>query len=352
VRVRRAASRILLQAWRTRGWLARALLPLAALYGLLIRLRSAVYRRGWLPVRQLGVPVIVVGNLVVGGAGKTPTVIALIELLRRNGHTPGIVSRGYGRRSAQLIDVDASTSAAACGDEPKLLRTRTAAPVVVCADRLRAGGELLRRHPEVDVIVSDDGLQHLALGRTLQVIVFDDRGVGNGWLLPAGPLREPFEPVAPQRTLVLYNAAAAVTPWPGHLAQRVLSGVAELSAWCSGQPASPGALEQLKGRRLVAAAGIAQPQRFFALLSAHGLDFDRLALPDHYAYATLPWPETAGDVVVTEKDAVKIDPRRTGATRVWVAALDFRISPAFDSAFLSMLPAAPARGNEHGSPSA
>jgi tetraacyldisaccharide 4'-kinase len=347
-----AAARRVQDAWRTRGPLAVALLPLAAIHAALGATRRLLYRIGWLRTCHLAVPVVVVGNLVAGGAGKTPTVIALVELLRHHRYTPGIVSRGYGRRGAGLLEVRADTTSEECGDEPKLLHTRTAAPVLVGRDRVRAARELLRLHPEVDIVVSDDGLQHLALGRNAQVIVFDERGVGNGWLLPAGPLREPLASTPPARTLVLYNAATLSTAWPGALAQRGLAGVAALSDWWQGRPAVPGVVESLRGRQLLAVAGIASPQRFFDLLHDQGLACETLALPDHDAYLTLPWPATAQDVIVTEKDAVKIDPRRVGSTRVWVATLDFRTTPSFDSALIDILRSAPPRGAVHGSPSA
>jgi tetraacyldisaccharide 4'-kinase len=270
----------------------------------------------------------------------------VVALLRRHGYTPGILSRGYGRSgTARMQAVEADTPADECGDEPKLLSRRTAAPVMVGQDRTAAGLELLRKHPDVDVLVSDDGLQHLALERDAQVIVFDERGAGNGWLLPAGPLREPLSPQAPPRSLVLYNAAGPSTPWPGSLGDRTLAGVVELRAWWRGEPASPTALADLlamRGRRLLAAAGIANPERFFALLRKQGLDFESLALPDHFDFAIMPWPADATDVVITEKDAVKIEPSRAGATRVWVAALDFRIRAPFEADLLALLPG-PAR---------
>ncbi len=180
--------------WARRSALGLALLPLAALYGALTALRRALYRTGVLRSVALGVPVVVVGNLVAGGAGKTPTVMAIVRLLRERGWNPGIVSRGYGRASADVLEVEASMPAAASGDEPLLLKRRTGAPVMVGSDRVAAGRALLERHPHVDVIVADDGLQHLRLARDVEVWVFDERGAGNGWLLPSGPLREPLPP--------------------------------------------------------------------------------------------------------------------------------------------------------------
>ena len=327
------------RAWLARGPIAWALLPVAALFGAVGALRRALYGWGWCQAQTLPVPVIVVGNLVVGGAGKTPTVMAIVRLLRRHGRVPGIISRGHGRRGSACLEVRAGMRASECGDEPLLLHRRSGAPVVVGRDRVAAARLLLARHPQVNVIVSDDGLQHLRLARTAQVLVFDERGVGNGWLLPAGPLREPFASTVPARSVVLYNAPAATTPWPGSVAHRSLAGVAPLAAWWQGQAATQAALMALRGRPLVAAAGVARPQRFFGMLRDAGLSITPMPLPDHHDYETLPWPPATADVVLTEKDAIKIDPQRVGSTRVWVAALDFALPAAFDAALLALLPA-------------
>jgi len=237
--------------------------------------------------------------------------------------------------------VGPATPVAMCGDEPRLLRLRLGVPVFVAQDRVEAGRRLLQRHPEVDVIVSDDGLQHLRLARDAQVLVFDERGVGNGWPLPAGPLREPVPRRLPGRSVVLYNARRASTPWPGSLAQASLRGVVALAGWWRGEAASARALAALASRRVLAAAGMARPDRFFDMLEAAGLTLERLPLPDHHDFATLPWPPSTADVVLTEKDAVKLDPQRIGATRVWVAPLDFHTDAAFDAALLALLPARP-----------
>lgn len=349
---RSAWSKSLQQSWSTRGLLAVALLPAAALFWLLSATRQWLFRRAWLETCTLGVPVVVVGNLLVGGAGKTPAVMAVVELLRRRGFTPGILSRGYAGSNSGTLEVQADTEARECGDEPKLMHLRTRAPVIVGRDRVAAGRELLRLHPEVNVLVSDDGLQHHRLGRDAQVIVFDERGAGNGWLLPAGPLRETLGRACPARSVVLYNAAQPSTHWPGTTAHRALAGIVELGGWWRGESASLENLEALRGRSFLAAAGIANPDRFFGLLGQFGLICQTLPLPDHYPYSKLPWPDSEVDVVVTEKDAVKIDPQRAGNTRVWVAALDFRTSPEFDSALMSLLPPISAQGLHHGSASA
>ena len=353
-----------------RGALAALLLPAAAMYGAIATIRNALYDVGLLPTETLPVPVIVVGNLVAGGAGKTPTVIAIVELLRQHGFRPGVVSRGYGRQEQIIgsapdgvLDVQPDTPAAHCGDEPLLLRLRTGVPVVVGRNRVSAGSTLLEVHRNVDVIVSDDGLQHRRLGRQLQVMVFDERGVGNGWWLPAGPLRDRLPRRVPARTLVLYNADAATTPLAGHVATRSLAGVVGLADWWAGKPPSPAALDELialaalagpNARPVVAVAGTARPERFFAMLRSSGLRIEPLPLPDHHDYRTLPWPADTEQVVLTEKDAVKLRPDAAARTNVWVAALDFRLGKAFELALLAMLPNPPDRRTEnaHGSPTA
>lgn len=345
-------SQALQRAWLSRGPLAVALLPAAGVFGTVASLRRLAFALGLARARRLPVPVVVVGNLVAGGAGKTPTVLALVEALRARGWRPGIVSRGHGRDSAAVLEVAPETPAAHAGDEPLLLRLRAGVPVVVGRDRVAAGHELLRRHPEVDLLVADDGLQHLRLARDAQLIVFDERGAGNGWLLPAGPLRELLGPRPPARSVVLYNAPAPTTRWPGRTARRSLAGAVALADWWQGRPATSDALQALAGRPLLAAAGTARPQRFFDMLGAAGLRATPLALPDHHDYATLPWPAGTADVIVTEKDAVKLDPARAGTARIWVAPLDFRLDAALVDEIAALLPPPHRPRNDHGQPTA
>jgi tetraacyldisaccharide 4'-kinase len=318
--------------------LARRLQPLCALYAALARLNKAIT---W--PRRLDVPVIVVGNLVVGGAGKTPTVIALVRLLRIYGWTPGVVSRGYGRRSRGLVQVHGDSSAAECGDEPLLIHLRTEAPVVVGRNRVAAARALRREHPTVDILISDDGLQHHRLARDAQVIVFDERGAGNGLLLPAGPLREPLPDVVVPNTLVLYNAWRPPITLPGWMSTRHLTGVLSLEDWRCGHAPLADSWRALHGRRVVAAAGIASPQRFFTQLQGEGVLFTPLPLPDHHDFIELPWPRGTADVVLTEKDAVKLAGRSFGGTRIWVAPLDLEFDLGFAAAIKRLFPNPPSR---------
>ena len=334
-----ALARRIEAAWSVRGPLGWLLYPLSLVYRFALVLRAAAARAGWPTVQRLPVPVIVVGNLVAGGAGKTPAVLAVVELLRRAGWTPGVVSRGYGRQGGGVLEVLRGTPPRSCGDEPLLLHLRGRAPVVVGRVRPAAARALLAAHSRVDIIVSDDGLQHRRLGRDAQLIVFDERGAGNGWLLPAGPLREPLTRQVPARSVVLYNAPRATTAWPGKVARRRIGGAARLAAWRAGEPGTEANLTALRGRCVLAAAGIARPQRFFAMLRERGLTIDELALPDHFAFKSLPWPAQTPDVIVTEKDAVKLTvDTPLGSTRVWVATLDFRLAAATEAALLGLLP--------------
>jgi tetraacyldisaccharide 4'-kinase len=344
--VSRLGAALQRQWWRPeRGGLAWLLWPLAlALQGLARLLRWRNQRRA----RQLPVPVLVVGNLIVGG-GKTPTTLALLQALRERGWRPGLISRGHGRRDPGLRLVGPASTADQVGDEPLLIHRRTGVPAVVGADRTEAARTLLGVCPEVNLLLADDGLQHVRLARDWQLIVFDARGIGNGLTLPAGPLREPWTPTAPARSSVLYNADTPSTPWPGHLAQRRLAGAVPLAAWWAGQAPSPDAWQTLAaGPVPLAAAGLAEPERFFTMLRAVGLDCRCLPLPDHALMDPLPWPASEPTVLLTEKDAVKLPPSRVPAGQaVWVVALDFQLPPALideiDQALHACLPSKPTR---------
>lgn len=318
--------------------LSRALQPLSWLYAGLAAAHRALYATGLRPRVRAPRPVIVVGNLVSGGAGKTPTVIAIVQLLQAWGLTPGVVSRGYGRRGDGMQIVDAGSPANDVGDEPLLIHRRTGAAVAVGARRVEAARALVAAMPAIDVLVADDGLQHHALARDVQVLVFDTHGAGNGLLLPAGPLREPMPSHLPPATLVLYSDGAASTPLPGFLATRRLAGAVALADWWRGEPADAAALAALRGRPLVACAGTARPERFFDMLRGAGLTVEPLPLPDHAAFDSIPWSTDTPDVIVTEKDAVKIRPERAGATRVWVAPLDLQPEAAFGPELQRLLP--------------
>ncbi|MDE2402742.1 MAG: tetraacyldisaccharide 4'-kinase [Burkholderiales bacterium] len=338
------AKRIV-QSWASRGLLAWTLRPLGALMGLLVCLRRMAYQTGLLQAQSPGLPVVVVGNRVVGGAGKTPTTIAIVQHLQNQGWRPGVLSRGYRRaKSASqstLIDTNSAPglNAADVGDEPLLIWRRTQAPAMVGPDRVAAGRSLRQQHPDVNILVCDDGLQHLRLERQVEIVVFDERGAGNGWLLPAGPLREPIAPPPPRSLvaapIVLYNAAAVSTPLAGYLGRRSMSPLKTLVQWWSGLPYEAGQAPPRQGAWAI--AGISHPPKFFDQLRAMGFDCHAVARGDHDPYTTLPWPEGVAHVIVTEKDAVKLSPERLSrerpGTQVWVAALDFNPEVGFWRAF-------------------
>ena len=335
----RLALRLQRSWWQPRkDPLAAALLPLSWIYRLLWAWHRGARARAGRPGEVPAVPVVVVGNLIVGGAGKTPAVIAIVTALARHGWHPGVISRGYGRASQGLCEVGDGSTPEDCGDEPILIRRGARAPVVVGRNRPHAAKWLCARHPEVDVIVSDDGLQHLALHRDVEVIVFDARGIGNGALLPAGPLREPFGLPRPAgEPLVLYTSGQSSTPLAGHLAHRDLAGAMPLSDWLAGRRESMRPLEALRDRPWLAVAGVAHPAAFFDALEARGLRIDRMPLPDHHRFDALPWPKGTAAVLLTEKDAVKLRGRDTGETQVWVVGLDFQLPDAFVQALRAKL---------------
>jgi len=283
--------------WRPRGILALALAPLAALFCALASLRRLAYKLGWLRSERLPVPVIVVGNITVGGAGKTPLVMYLVERLRAMGHRPGVVSRGYGGRlSADPRPVTASSDPLEVGDEPVLIARRTAGPVWVARRRTQAAQALLA-HSDCDVLICDDGLQHHALQRDLEIALVDGRGLGNGLCLPAGPLREPAARLA-QVDAVLANGTDRAGAWRLDLQPEALLSVAA--------PERKHRLEALAGQTVHALAGIGNPARFFETLRRAGLRAHEHSFADHHRFR--PQDIRFDDdlpVLMTEKDAVK-----------------------------------------------
>jgi tetraacyldisaccharide 4'-kinase len=320
---------ILTRAWLRRGPLACALWPVSQLFRALAGLRAGLYRAGVLKAGRLPVPVVVVGNIFIGGTGKTPLTIWLVQALRAAGLRPGVISRGHGAEGEAPRAVRPDSSTAEVGDEPVLIARRAGVPVFVGRKRVEAGRALLAAHPEVDVVLTDDGLQHYALARDVEVLLFDGRGTGNGWLLPAGPLRE-----APsrKRDVTVVNApeitsklAASVGGTPFRM--QLVGDRAERLA----DPRQSRPLASFAGQRLLAAAGIGNPGRFFALLRGAGLDFAELPLPDHYDFRDNPFALVDADVIlITEKDAVKCGQLENlkDDPRLWVVPVAARIDAA------------------------
>lgn len=324
------ASPALQRAWRQRGALACLLWPLSLLMGLLVRLRRGLYAARILPSGHPGVPVIVVGNVVAGGAGKTPVVMAVVRHLQARGWRPGVVSRGYGRSSTDCRAVLPDSPPSAAGDEPLLIARQCKVPVFVASQRLEAAQALRQSHPDIDIIVCDDGLQHLALARNIEVCVFNNDGVGNGWLLPAGPLREPWP--RPVDLVVHAGTAPKGCRAPCFAMQRSLAPTA-VRADGSQVP-----LHQLQTQPLLALAGIARPRDFFALLQQSGLEPQRtLALPDHYDYDSWQRPsDKPYTLICTEKDAAKLWRLHPDALAV---PLKVEIAPGFFEALDAKLAA-------------
>lgn len=318
-----------------------ALLPLSALFGSSVAWR----RRHFLGAERLPVPVVVVGNLTVGGSGKTPLVIALVEALRRDGYTPGVISRGYGGRDTRPKDAAVSVSsgdvdaAERFGDESVLIQRRTGAPVFVGPRRADVGRALLAAHADVDVLLSDDGLQHYALARDFEIAVFDIRGAGNAKMLPAGPLREPLDRLSDLQAVVLNGATTTLPELPEGVALSHPPYRMELfpgDAYQVNDPSVTRPLASFRGRRLTAAAGIGNPQRFFALLKSNDLSFHRMPLDDHHRYEENPFLRRNSEaVLMTEKDAVKC--ARFDEARMWAVPVSAHVDPALVDAILARI---------------
>jgi tetraacyldisaccharide 4'-kinase len=317
---RSALQHTLTRAWTDRGLLAWLLWPVALLFGALATFRRWLYQVHWLRVQRVSAPVIVVGNVVAGGSGKTPVVMALVRHLQAQDLKVGVVSRGYGRQATDCREVLDDSVVADVGDEPALIKQATAAPVFVAARRFEAARHLLARYPDTQVIVCDDGLQHLGLHRDLEICVFDDRGTGNGFLLPAGPLREPWPRAV---DLVLHTGAHPA--FAGFSAQRAL---AQHALRADGSQMALTDLGRARGKPLLAVAAIAKPEEFFAMLRAQGLLLAHtIALPDHYDYNSNLLSEYEDyTLICTEKDAVKLWQKYPDALAV---PLIFNPEPAF-----------------------
>jgi len=257
--------------WSKRAWNAILWLPLAGLFFGVSALRRLAYRTGWLRAESLPVPVIVVGNIAAGGSGKTPVVIWLAAALRARGFSPGILSRGYGGQVQAPTAVQTDSDPQIVGDEPVLLARRTACPLWIARDRVAAGRALLAVHPEVNVLITDDGLQHYRLARSAEIVVLDETILGNAWPLPAGPLREPISRLANVQLLICNGV---VSP----RLQGLLPPVPQVSMHLRAQqfyrlnaPMERRDVTDFTGLRLHALAGIGHPERFFASLRGLGL---------------------------------------------------------------------------------
>jgi tetraacyldisaccharide 4'-kinase len=270
------------------------------------------------------VPVVVVGNILVGGTGKTPLVIHLALDLRARGRHPGIVSRGYRGNGAHTHEVTAASDPRVVGDEPLLLARRTECPVFVGRDRLAAARNLLATYPQCDLLIADDGLQHYRLERDVEIALVDGRGMMNGWALPAGPLREPVSRLGMVDALVLNGTAVSPAPtFAGTTFAMTLLG--ERFYRLDESMTSCGAAD-LAGKILHAVAGIGSPPRFFDQLTAMGLNFSAHPFADHHDYCEDEMQFAGDAILTTEKDAVKLSRLRLPLP-VWVLPVTAEVRP-------------------------
>lgn len=336
-------------SWFEREWTQKSywqflLLPLSWLFRCVIDLRRFLFIQGWLTSERLPIPVIVVGNITVGGSGKTPLVIWLVEHLRAAGYVPGVISRGYGGTEPGPFEVGPLSDAREVGDEPVLIATRTEAPLFIGRDRVVAGKALLAAYPDCDVLVSDDGLQHHRLQRSVEIAVVDgDARFGNGRLLPAGPLREPVNRLSSVDFVVVNEGnsdrAGTSTPlafpgmMPGEGVSMRLSGQVFYNAKDPNWHALAG---DIRGQSLHAVAGIGRPKRFFDHLRQLGLSVVEHPFPDHHSYREEDFAfGTDAIVLMTEKDAVKC--RSFARESWWVLAVTASLEDRFGAHLVAKL---------------
>jgi len=314
----------LVAVWRRRGLLACLLFPFSLLFLGLVALRRVLYRLGFLRGEGLPVPVVIVGNITVGGSGKTPLVIHLASALRLLGRYPGVVSRGYRGNITRPTEVTAGSDPAVVGDEPLLLARRTGCPVFVGRDRPAVARALLTGYPQCDVIIADDGLQHYRLKRDVEIAVFDERGVMNGWCLPAGPLREPVSRLTQVDAVVLNGSAVSPAPTldrPAFVMRLLGDRFHRLD-----DPRITCGPADLAGLELHAVAGMGAPRRFFDHLREMGLDFVGHPFADHHDFRAEDLAFSGDAILTTEKDAVKLG-RLSLSLPVWVLPIAVDVSP-------------------------
>ena len=314
--------------WYQRHWGWICLSPFALLFQQVVRLRRFAYQQHWLKTTQLPVPVVIVGNLTVGGTGKTPMIIYLAKCLRQAGFAPGIISRGYGGQSSTWpCRVTATSLASEVGDEAVVIAKRTGCPVVVGPERA-AAAKLLLQQADCDIILSDDGLQHYALARTLELVIIDGvRRFGNNRCLPAGPLREPLSRLA-EVDLVVVNGEADASD---AFSLQVQATVAVNLLTEEQQP-----LSVFAGQKVHAVAAIGHPQRFFTTLQTLGIDSQNYAFPDHHPFsaADLQFNDNL-PVLMTEKDAVKC--MEFASKHFWYVPIQMQPDAKFEGYFLTLL---------------
>jgi len=310
--------------WQHRGLSSYLLSPLSVLFYALVQSRAWLFRHGYCKVQRVAVPVVVIGNISIGGTGKTPLIRYLADALRQQGRQPGIISRGYGGSYQGVRQVLPGDDAKLVGDEPLLLARDLTCPVFICRDRVAAAQALLSDYPTVDVLLADDGLQHYRLGRDIEIAVIDGtRGLGNGCLLPAGPLRETPQRLAQTAAIVIHGKMQQ--PLAAH-PQTFTMHLTPGDTYQLKQPQQRKPLSAFQHQSLAAIAAIGHPQRFFQMLHDSGLRFQSHALADHYHHLEKIFASIDTEVILlTEKDAVKLDD--CFDDRIWVVPVSVDIAP-------------------------
>jgi tetraacyldisaccharide 4'-kinase len=299
-----------------------ALVPLSWLFALIVKLRILAYDLGILQTIALPVPVIVVGNINVGGSGKTPVVIWLVHQLKKYGFNPAVISRGYGGSATAPTAVDANSDTSQVGDEPVLIASRAHCPVWVGANRANVAQALLDANPYCDIIVSDDGLQHYRLGRMVEIaVVNEDYKKSNAHMLPAGPLREPISRLKSVDAIV-YNGVGQLNDMPEEMG--FLMQLKGEQFYNLAHPSITATAADFKRKAIKAMAGIGKPKQFFAHLRSIGLSFASVSFEDHHAFTEKDLQNIDCDaLIMTEKDAVKCKP--FAKPQHWVLPVDAEI---------------------------
>lgn len=315
-----------MRAWYHGAWWLYLLRPAEAVFRAVASVRRTLYRNGLLPIYNAPVPVVVVGNITVGGTGKTAVVIALVEHLQQRGIRVGVISRGYGAKELVApVEVTAHSTPHQCGDEPLLIHRRTRCPCWVAASRAAAARALLAQ-AEVDILISDDGLQHYALGRDMEIALLDsERGTGNGFCLPAGPLREPVSRLQSVDYVLYRNGTDA-----GCSVHYTSTALINLGSGQRRSPSPTGLAGEVHG-----VAGLGQPAQFFDTLRGLGFTVREHSFPDHHGYTARDFSGMGHmPVIMTEKDAVKC--RGLAGENVWYLTIDAQLPAAVTSAVVAL----------------